>query len=92
MKLFNLQLKDNYPMKLTLEIKSPFHDIESSSVKVDLQLIAFIKSLYPTYSKYLESSKAMAFDVLVEKIAEREKASRKKESLSNSNVETLSLA
>jgi hypothetical protein len=97
MKLFNLELKYNDPMKLASEIKSLFHDIESTSVKVDLKLTAFIKSLYPTYSHYLESlqssgqMKAMTFDVLVEKIVEREKSFGKKEYLSNSTVETLCL-
>jgi hypothetical protein len=43
MKLFNLELKDNNPMKLASEIKSLFHDIDSTSVKVDLQLTTFIK-------------------------------------------------
>ena len=70
MKLFNLELKYNDPMKLALEIKAHFHNIESTGVKVDFKLTAFIKSLYPTYSHYLESlqasgqTKAMTFDVL----------------------------
>ena len=95
-KLFNLELKDNDPMKSASEIKAIFHDIESTGVKVDLKLTAFIKVPYPTYSNYLESlqvsgqMKAMTFDVLVDKIVEREKAFRKKESLSNSTVEILS--
>jgi len=98
MKLFNLELKDNDPMKLASEIKSLCHDIESTGVKVDLQLTAFIKDLYPTYSHYLESlqssghMKATTFVVLVDKIDERKKAFGKKESLSNSTVETLCLA
>jgi hypothetical protein len=58
MKLFNLELKDNNPMKLASEIKALFHDIDSTGVKVDLQLTAFIKALYPTYSHYLESLQA----------------------------------
>ena len=98
MKLFNLELKDNNPMKLAFEIRALFHDINSTGVKVDLQLIAFIKALYPTYSHYLESlqasgqMKAMTFDTLVDKIVEREKAFGKKESFSTSTVETLCLA
>jgi hypothetical protein len=98
MKLFNLELKDNNPMKLASEIRALFHDIDSTGVKVDLQLTAFIKALYPTYSHYLESlqasgqMKAMTFDTLVDKIAEREKAFGKKESFSTSTVETLCLA
>jgi hypothetical protein len=87
MKLFNLEMKDNDPMKLASEIRALFHDIEATGVKVDLQLTAFIKALYPTYSHYLESLQAsekmkdMTFDKLVEKIVEREKAFGKKESL-----------
>jgi hypothetical protein len=98
MKLFNLELKDNNPMKLASKIKAFFHDIDSTGVKVDLQLTSFIKALYPTYSHYLESlqasgqMKAMNFDKLVDKIAEREKAFGKKESFSTSTVETLCLA
>jgi hypothetical protein len=95
MKLFNLELKGNNPMKLASEIKSLFHDIESTGVKVDLQLKTFIKDLYPTYSHYLESlqasgqMKAMTFYKLVDKIVEREKDFGKKESCSTSTVETL---
>ena len=54
-KLFNIELKDNDPMKLASEIKAIFHDIESTGLKVDLRLTTFIKVLYPTYSNYLES-------------------------------------
>ena len=39
MKLFNLELKDNDPMKLASEIRAIFHDIDATSVKVDIQLI-----------------------------------------------------
>ena len=53
MKLFNLEMKDNDPLNLASEIRILFHDIEATSVKVDLQLTAFIKALYPTYSHYL---------------------------------------
>ena len=97
-KLFNLELQDNDPMKLASEIKAHFHDIEETGVKVDLKLIAFIKALYRTHLHYLESlqasgqMKAITFDILVEKIDEREKAFGKKESLSNSTIETLCLA
>ncbi len=98
MKFFNLELKDNDPMKLASEIIIFFHDIESTGVRVDLQLTTFIKALYHTYSHYLESlkasakMKAMNFDIIVDKNVEREKDFRKKESLCNSTVETLCLA
>ena len=65
-------------MKLATEIRALFHDIEATSVNVDLQLTAFIKALYPTYSHYLESLQAsekmknITFDKLVDNIAERE--------------------
>jgi hypothetical protein len=96
MKLFNLEMKDNDPMKLAFEIIALYHDIEATGVKVDLQLTAFIKALYPTYSHNLgslqasEKMKDMIFDKLIEKIAEREKSFGKKESIPN--VETLCLA
>ena len=95
MKLFNLELKDNDPMKLAYEFRAIFHDIDATGVKVDIQLTAFIKALYPTYTHYLESlqasgqMKAMTFETLVEKIAEREKAFGKD---SKPNEETLCLA
>ena len=53
MKLFNMELQDNDPMKLASQIKALFHDIEAICVKVDLQLTTFIKAIYPTYSHYL---------------------------------------
>ena len=95
MKLFNLELKDDDPMKLASEIRAIFHDIDATGVKVDIQLTAFIKALYPTYTHYLESlqasgqMKAMTFETLVEKIAEREKAFGKE---SKPNEENLCLA
>ena len=57
-KLFTLELKDNDPMKLAYEIRAIFHDIDATGVKVDIQLIAFIKYLYPSYTHYLESLQA----------------------------------
>ena len=82
-------------MKLASEITAIFHDIDATRVKVDIQLTAFIKSLYPTCTHYLESlqasvqMKAMTFETLVEKIAEREKAFGKESKLIE---ETLCLA
>ena len=35
MKLFNLEMKDNDPMKLASKIRALFHDIEATVVKVD---------------------------------------------------------
>ena len=48
MKLFNLELKDNDPMKLASKIRSIFHNIDATHVKFGIQLTAFIKSLYPS--------------------------------------------
>jgi hypothetical protein len=79
-KLFNLEMKDNDPMDLAFEIKAIMHDVDVTSVKIDISLATFIKSLYPTYSLYLESLqssgqlKSLDFDSLVEKIVEREKS------------------
>jgi len=64
-------MKYNDPMKLASKIRALYHDIEATGVKVDLQLTAFIKALYPTYSHYLETLQAsekmkdMTFDKLV---------------------------
>ena len=95
MKLFHLELKDNDPMKLASKIRAIFHDIDATGVKVDIQINAFIKALYPTYTHYLESlqasgqMKAMTFETLVEKIVERAKTFWKE---SKPNEETLCLA
>ena len=49
-------------------------------MKPSLPLAAFVKSLYPTHSNYLECLQAgdkfkdLTFDTLIEKIADREKA------------------
>ena len=81
-------------MKLASQIRAIFHDIDATSVKVDIQFTTFIKALYPTYTHYLESlqasgqMKAMTFETLVEKIGEREKAFEKE---SKPNEETLCL-
>ena len=67
-------------MKLAYEIRAIFHDIDAIGVNIGIQLIAFIKALYPSYTHYLESlqasgeMKAMTFYKLVEKITERDKA------------------
>ena len=47
-KLFNLELNNDDPMDLALEIKAIMHAIDSTGVKTNIPLIAFIKSLYPT--------------------------------------------
>ena len=97
LKLFNLEMKDNDHLKSAFEIQAILHDIEANGIKVDLQLLAFIRVLHPVYSNYSESFQAygqlkdITFDKLVSKIAEREKSFQKKEAPPNSNVETLCL-
>jgi len=79
-KLFNLELKNDDPMALASEMKAIMHDIDATRVKIDLPLIVFIKSLYPTYYHYLGSlqasgqMKSITFDNFVEKVVEREKS------------------
>jgi hypothetical protein len=79
LKLFNLEMKDNDPVDLASEIKSNIHNVDATSVKIDIALTTFIKSLYPTYFHYLESIQAsgqlkcLDFNSLVEKIVELEK-------------------
>ena len=83
-KLFTLELQNDDPPALALEIKSIMHDIKVTNVELDIPLIAFLKALYPTYSNYLESLQAngnlkdITFDSLVKEIAEREKSFGKK--------------
>jgi hypothetical protein len=55
MNLFNLEMKDNNPMFLASKIKFIMHDIDASRLKIGISLKTFIKSLYPTYSHYIES-------------------------------------
>ena len=62
-------------MALTTKIKVSVHDIDFFHVEIEIDLMAFIKALYPTYSHYIESLqasgqlKSLDFDSLVEKIA-----------------------
>jgi len=96
-KLFTLQLQNNDPLALAYEVNSIMHDIKSTKVDLDIPLISFLKAVYPTYSNYLESLqtnenlKDIAFDSLVKKFAEREKAFGK-ETSPKSFEETVCLA
>jgi len=54
-KLFNLDLEDDDPLAPTLEIRATMDDVEATGVKMDIPLITFVNSIYPTYSHYLES-------------------------------------
>ena len=71
-------------MVVASDITSIMHEIDATSVKVELTRIMFIKFLYLTFSNYFESLQASAqiqdlkFDTLVEKIAKKEKSFGKK--------------
>jgi hypothetical protein len=74
LKLLNLDLNDNDPMLLASKIKSIMHNVDATGVKIDTTLTTFIKSLYSTYSCYIESIQAsgqlnsLDCDSFVEKI------------------------
>ena len=80
LKLFNLEVKDNDPMMVAYQIREIMHKIQDISMQLDLPLVSFVKSLYPTHSHYLELLQAsdkfkdVTFDTLMEKIANGEKA------------------
>ena len=86
LKLFILEVKDNDPMLVASEIRATMHKIQAFGMKPDLPLAVFVKSLYPTHSNYLKSLQAsgkfkdLTFDILVEKIADREETFGKKSS------------
>jgi hypothetical protein len=79
-------------MDLASEIKSIMHEFDFTGEKIYLPLINFIKALYPTQSHYLESLQAsgqmkfITFDMLVEKVAECQKAFQKESSHSTSET------
>ena len=83
-KLFTVELKNDDPLALALEVRSIMHDINTTGVEIDIPLIAYVKALYPTYSHYLESLQAsgnlkeITFDSLEKKFAKTEKAFEKK--------------
>ena len=84
LKLFNLEVKDNDPMILSTNVRAFMHKIQTISMQLDLPLVSFIRSLYPTHSHYLESLQAsdklkdLTFNTLVEKTVDTEKAFGKK--------------
>ena len=92
LKLFNLELKNGDVMSLALKIRAIKQDVNAAGGKVDIYLTAFIKALLPTHSTYLESLQAsnqlktITFDLLVEKLVEREKAFGRKIDNPNENV------
>lgn len=45
LKLFNIKLKNDDPMALISKIRAIMHDIDSTSVKIDIALVALIKAL-----------------------------------------------
>ena len=52
-KLLNLNLQNDDPLALALEVKSIMHDIKFTNVEITV--IDFVKAIYPSYSNYLES-------------------------------------
>ena len=83
-KLFILELRNDDPLALALEVKSIMHDIKITNVVLEITLISFLKALYPTCSNYIDSLqengnlKDITFDSLVKRIVEREKSFGKK--------------
>lgn len=77
-KLFSLELKNDDPLPLASKVRSIIHDIKTIGVQIDIPLISYVKTLYLTYSKYLESLQAsgnlkeITFDSLENKFAKRE--------------------
>ena len=73
LKLFSSEVKDNDPMMVAFEIVI-MHKIQAPRMKLDLPLAAFVNSLYPTHSNYLDSLQAsdmfndLTFDILVERL------------------------
>ena len=80
-KLFLLEIKDNDLRSVAYENREMMNKILASGMKPELPLATFLKSLYSTHSKYVESQatdklKDHTFNTLVEKIANREKSFR----------------
>ena len=56
------------------EVRAIMHKIQASGMKLDLPLVTFVKSLYPTHSNYLDSLQAsdmfkdLTFDILVKRL------------------------
>ena len=96
-KLFSLELQNDDPLAIASKVRSIMHDIKDTNVELDIPVIAFVKALYPTYSKYLESLQAngnieeITFDSFVNKFAKREKIFGKK-TTPQSSEEVLFLA
>ena len=71
-------------MLVASEIRAIVHKIQASSMKPNLPLATFVKSLYSTHSNYLESLKeinkfkGLTFDTLTKNIADKDKSFRKK--------------
>ena len=78
-KLFSLELKNDDPLALASKVRSIMHDIKNTGVEVDIPLIAYNKTFYPTYSHYLESLQAsgnpmnISFDSLKKKKIKNER-------------------
>ena len=61
-------------MLVAFDIRASMHNIQAPGMKLDLPLVTFVKSLYPTHSNYLDSLQAsdmfkdLTFDILVERL------------------------
>ena len=80
-KLFSLEMKNDDLLAFASEVRSIMHDIDSTGVKMDIPLIAYVKALYTTYSHYLESLQAsgnlehITFDTLEKSLQKERKIS-----------------
>lgn len=52
---FSLELRNHDHLGLASEVRSIMHDIKTTSVQIDITIIAYVNPLYPTYSIYLDS-------------------------------------
>ena len=61
-------------MLAAFEVRAIMHKIQAFGTKLDLPLVTFVKSLYPTHSNYLDSLQAsdmfkdLTFDILVKRL------------------------
>lgn len=77
-KLLSLELKNDDPLALALEVRSIMHDIKTTHVQIYIPLIDYVKALYPTYPYYLKllqasgNLKEITFNSLEKNFVERE--------------------
>ena len=77
-KLFSLELQNDDLLSLASEVKSIIDDIKVTNIEVDILVIVFVTTFYPTYSNYLDSLQAngnlkeIKFDSVMNKFAKRD--------------------